>query len=181
MRKIIVAACAAFLLSVPAAEARSLTATYTHLYHAVAKAHGKRAPGRNIARFGVRTKHGTRDATAHELGRSIRTFKRWLAPPLPVPLASDRAPTATTASAASTGGRWAIPAYIVMRESGGDYGAYNARGCGGRGCIGAYQIDAQHFAPGGECAGMGTSPAGQDRCAATLWKQGGSNPWAQTR
>jgi hypothetical protein len=181
MRKIILAALCGLLLSAPVTEAKSLKVTYSDLYHAVAKKHGKRAPGRNIRRDGVKTKRGKRAATDAELARSIRTFRRWLAPPIPAAAPSDTAPSPVTASASSTGGKWAIPAYIVQRESGGDYGAYNAGGCSGHGCIGAYQIDAAHFAPGGECARKGTCPAGQDRCAATLWKQSGSNPWAQTR
>lgn len=184
MRKLILAASAAFLLSPVAAEARSLETTYTKLYRTVAKEHGKRTPGRNIVRQGVRTKRGTREPSYHELGRSIRTFKRWLAPPVPPALASDRAPSVASAAAVQTGGKWAIPSYIVMRESGGNYGAYNANGCvtrTSRGCIGAYQIASFHFASGGACAGMGTSPAGQDRCAATLWNESGSSPWAQTR
>lgn len=184
MRKLIVAALAALLLSAVPAEAKTLKDTYSGLYFAVAKEHGKRTPGRNIRRQGVKTKHGTRDARNAELARSIRTFRRWLAPPVPVPAASDRMPTATTATASQTGGKWAIPSYIVQRESGGDYGAYNANGCvtkTSRGCIGAYQIASFHFAPGGACAGYGTAPAGQDRCAAKLWSQSGSSPWAQTR
>lgn len=75
-----------------------------------------------------------------------------------------------------------VPGYILERESGCSYDAYNASGCDGAGCIGLYQLHAMHFAPGGACAGMGTDPAGQDACASKI-SGGGSNlnPWASTR
>src|SRR4051794_12519288 len=120
MRKIILAAIAAFLMVTPVAEAKSLKVTYSDLYYKVAKQHGKRTPGRNIRRHGVKTKHGTRSATSAERAGSIRPSRGWPAPPIPVAAPGDHAPTAVAASATSTGGKWAIPSYIVMRESGGD-------------------------------------------------------------
>jgi hypothetical protein len=78
------------------------------------------------------------------------------------------------------GGNWVIPEYIVQRESGCSYDAYNATGCDGQGCIGAYQLHAQHF-NGGVCSDLGTDPAGQDECAARLWNGGaGAGNWAAT-
>lgn len=188
MRRVIlcaVALCAVLLSGVSPAHAETkLEKRYSALYHAVKDKHGKRTPGRNIRRHGVKTKRGTRDASNAELARSIRTFRRWLAPPVPAAAPGDIAPVASSASATSTGGKFAIPSYIVMRESGGDYGAYNANGCvtkTSRGCIGAYQIASFHYAAGGACAGFGQHPAGQDKCAAKLWDQSGSAPWAATR
>lgn len=151
---------------------------YTALYYTVAHKLGKDTPGRNIRRHGVKTKRGSRPARDRDLARSIRTFRRWLAPPIAPVMPGDT----TSANPVKAGGAYAIPSYIVMRESGGDYGAYNATGCSGHGCIGAYQLDAAHFGSGGACAGMSTGPAGQDACAAKLWDGGrGSSNWAATR
>lgn len=77
-------------------------------------------------------------------------------------------------------GEWAVPSYIVGRESGYSYRAYNPPpgGCSGNGCIGAYQIDADWFSRG--CAGMGDpwSPAAQHQCAAYILRVQGIHAWA---
>lgn len=183
MRKTVLAAAAVAITMIagaqPATAATRLEQRYTALYHHVAKKLGKDTPGRNIRRHGVRTKKGhVRPARDAELARSIRTFRRWLAPPVAPVKAGD----GISANPTRAGGAYAIPSYIVMRESGGSYGAYNPTGCSGHGCIGAYQLDAAHFRAGGACAGMSTSPAGQDQCAATLWDGGrGASNWNATR
>lgn len=154
--------------------AKQLKRTYTSLYYKVAREHGKRAPGRNLRRYG---RSNGQKATCKDIGRSVRTLRRWLAPPAAPVLSSDRVPTRYRTAPAATGGRYAIPAYIVGRESGGDYNARNPSGA-----YGAYQIMPFHWAPGGECAGLGKDPAGQDACAAILWDGGrGSQHWAATR
>jgi hypothetical protein len=56
-------------------EGLALRRMYTNFYFAVRHRHGKRAPGRNIRRHGVKTTHGVRTATSRELARSIRTFR----------------------------------------------------------------------------------------------------------
>jgi hypothetical protein len=71
-----------------------------------------------------------------------------------------------------------VPAYIVQRESGCDYGAVNPTGCGGNGCVGLYQFDTRHFTSGA-CSDLDWhSPADQDECARRL-SNGGTNlaPW----
>jgi hypothetical protein len=89
---------------------------YLHLYWKVVRAHGRQAPGRNIVTRGYRTARGhVRVASNGEIGRSNRTFKRWLAPPPPPIRPSDRVPHGQ--APAYAGGRWAIPASIVMCES----------------------------------------------------------------
>jgi hypothetical protein len=40
-----------------------------------------------------------------------------------------------------------LPESVLWRESRCSTGAYNATGCGGRGCLGAAQLDVGHFAP----------------------------------
>lgn len=72
-----------------------------------------------------------------------------------------------------------IPAYIVMRESGCDYGAVNYDGCGGTNCYGMYQIAGFHW-NGGSCSDLNWSiPADQDECARRLSDNGNNlAPWA---
>lgn len=74
-----------------------------------------------------------------------------------------------------------IPAYIIMRESGCNYGAVNANGCGGWSCVGMYQFDLRHWLTPeeggwGGCAWLGdwTIPANQDACADQM-SRGGTN------
>ena len=144
---------------------------YSALWHAVHDRHGARTPGRNIRRYGIRTHTGrVRTASATEVARSIRTFRRWLAPPSPGAKRGDR----ISANPAYAGGRWAIPASIVMCESGGDYNAINHSGSGARG---AYQLmPSTYYANGGDGS---WSPADQDRVAARVWNGGaGRGQWA---
>jgi hypothetical protein len=149
---------------------------YKHLYYAVKRQFGPRTPGRQIVAYGVRTKTGVRAATRAEIARSIRTFRRWLAPPVVRPAPSDRPVTArgTPRSPAYQGGRWSIPSSIVMCESGGDYNAVNTSGSGARG---AYQLmPSTYYAYGGDGS---WSPADQDRVAARVWNGGaGRSQWA---
>jgi hypothetical protein len=177
LRAVVLAGLTALLLmggmpmSPASANRAHLKTTYSGLYHAVADRHGRRAPGRNIRKWGVRTTHGTRAATDAELARSIRTFRRWLAPPIPVASATDATPhSLTSAQPQNAGGKWAIPGYIVACESGGDYNARNPSGARG-----AYQLMPGTYAAYG---GDGSwSPADQDRVAARLYAAEGSSPW----
>lgn len=57
------------------------------------------------------------------------------------------------------------PCGVMMRESGGDPGAYNPTGCGGRGCNGKWQCDPR------TCSGTGTEEE-QDEEARELWDDG---------
>jgi membrane-bound lytic murein transglycosylase B len=147
--------------------------SYSRWYYKSANRFGTRQPGRNIRRYGLKgTKAHVKPSRCADLKRSIRTFRRWFAPPRPTPQPGDQAPT--TAKVASTphyaGGRYSIPAYIVNCESGGDYNARNASGA-----YGAYQI-----MPGTASAyGCDLStPAGQDTCAAKIYSREGAAPWS---
>ena len=181
MRYLTLAACTCTLaLSAPASAAnytlpgKHEKRTYSALWHAVRHQHGVRAPGRNIRRYGIRTETGhVRVASASEVSRSIRTFRRWLAPPSPAARRGDR----ISANPAYAGGRWAIPASIVMCESGGNYHAVNA---GGSGAGGAYQIMPSTWAAhGGHGLPQNAPPAEQDRIAASIWAGGaGRGQWA---
>jgi septal ring factor EnvC (AmiA/AmiB activator) len=89
------------------------------------------------------------------------------------------AEAASRAEAESTverwlGGPYSIPTYIVMCESGGNYGAVNpSSGAGG-----AYQILPSTWQLyGGKGAPQGAPKAEQDRIAAEIWADSGPSAW----
>lgn len=141
---------------------------YEKLYWQVARTHGRRVPGRNLLTRGIRTHGRVRPASSRELARSIRTFQRWLAPPRGAVRSSDYLPHGQ--SPAYQGGKWAIPASIVMCESHGNYNAVNPSS----GAYGAYQILPSTSASLG--CDMAT-PAGQDECARRVWATQGRGAW----
>ena len=70
-----------------------------------------------------------------------------------------------------------VPESVARRESGCRWDAYNPTGCGGRSCLGFYQLDAGHFAAvspwnpnvSGSCYGLDPSTReGQTECASRL-------------
>ncbi len=72
-------------------------------------------------------------------------------------------------------GTWAIPEYIVMCESGGNYHAVNASSGAG----GAYQImPATWRGYGGKGLPQDAPPAEQDRIAGLIYAADGSAPWS---
>jgi peptidoglycan hydrolase CwlO-like protein len=72
-------------------------------------------------------------------------------------------------------GHWAIPEYIVMCESGGNYHAVNASSGAG----GAYQImPATWRSYGGQGLPQNAPPAEQDRIAALIWRDSGPGAWS---
>jgi hypothetical protein len=92
----------------------------------------------------------------------------------------EAAEAASRAAAEETVGRWlggpfAIPTYIVMCESGGNYGAVNpSSGAGG-----AYQILPSTWSLyGGQGAPQDASKAEQDRIAGQIWADSGGSAWA---
>jgi septal ring factor EnvC (AmiA/AmiB activator) len=91
----------------------------------------------------------------------------------------EAAEAASRAAAEETVGRWlggpySIPTYIVMCESGGNYGALNpSSGAGG-----AYQILPSTWeAYGGKGAPHEAPKAEQDRIAAEIWADSGGSAW----
>lgn len=72
------------------------------------------------------------------------------------------------------GGPYSIPTYVVMCESGGDYGALNpSSGAGG-----AYQIIPSTWALyGGQGEPQDASKEEQDRIAAEIWADSGGGAW----
>jgi septal ring factor EnvC (AmiA/AmiB activator) len=91
----------------------------------------------------------------------------------------EAAEAASRATAEETVGRWlggpySIPTYIVMCESGGNYGAVNP----GSGAGGAYQILPSTWALyGGQGAPQDAPKAEQDRIAAEIWADSGGSAW----
>jgi peptidoglycan hydrolase CwlO-like protein len=91
----------------------------------------------------------------------------------------EAAEAASRAAAEEEVGRWlggpySIPSYIVMCESGGDYGAVNpSSGAGG-----AYQILPSTWdLYGGEGEPQGAPKEEQDRIAAEIWADSGGGAW----
>jgi septal ring factor EnvC (AmiA/AmiB activator) len=89
---------------------------------------------------------------------------------------AQRAAVGTGAGApAYLGGPYAIPTYIVMCESGGNYRALNSSSGAG----GAYQILPSTWrAYGGQGAPQDASKAEQDRIAAMIWRDSGPSAWS---
>lgn len=69
--------------------------------------------------------------------------------------------------------------YIVARESGGSYSAYNPSGCGGNGCYGKYQFSGAWAGKLGLPFDLSTAtPQQQDDAARALWNHGaGASNW----
>lgn len=107
-----------------------------------------------------------------DLGRLKQRIGRWQAE-------IQKAREASAAEAEAEVGRWlggpySIPTYIVMCESGGDYGAVNpSSGAGG-----AYQILPSTWELyGGRGEPQNAPKAEQDRIAAEIWADSGPSAW----
>lgn len=130
---------------------------------------GPRAPGRNIVRFGVRTEHGERPATARELRRFLSVLRRMTAhAPAPAPAPAPGAGEAMSSAPAGAGG---MPACTWRPESGGSYTAVNPSS----GAYGKYQIIPSTWAA--HCSGIDRSPSGQEQCARNVMAAQGSGAW----
>jgi len=143
--------------------------TYSALWHAVRKLHGRRAPGRNIRRWGVQTKGGNRPASAREIAESIRQLRR-MKIPLLAPAPPSQPPSGAMTARAPAGGTLAA---IRACESGGNYSTNT-----GNGFYGAYQFTLSTWSSvGGSGNPANASPAEQDMRAAKLYAQSGPGPW----
>jgi hypothetical protein len=74
---------------------------------------------------------------------------------------------------------FAIPDYVIERESGGNPFAVNASS----GAFGCAQVMPMHWAPGGACAGLDRYSVDDQRTCVDWLSQGGTrlSPWAATR
>jgi hypothetical protein len=120
---------------------------------------GPRTPGRNIIKDGIG--HG-RAATDAETVSSLNVLQRMLAP----------APTVTSTGAVSSAGAAGVPA--CASESGTNYSTDASNTNPSSGATGRYQILPSTAAAYG-CS-LAT-PAGQDACAATIYRNQGAGAW----
>jgi peptidoglycan hydrolase CwlO-like protein len=88
---------------------------------------------------------------------------------------ADQQSSSGSGNPAYLGGPYAIPTYIVMCESGGNYHALNSSSGAG----GAYQILPSTWAAyGGHGAPQNAPKAEQDRIAAEIWRDSGPSAWS---
>jgi soluble lytic murein transglycosylase-like protein len=191
VKRLTLAAGAMLAVSVPAvADAKSVTPRharqYARLYHQVAAKLGRRAPGRNIVRWGTRS-HAVTDA---QVVNSIGVLERMLAPTPAVtaaagavgsvtqvsdvsPAAAGAGSTPAVASAASTGSP--LPACTWQPESGGNPSAVNASSGAG----GYYQIMPSTWAAyGGSGAPQTASMSEQTAVAQRIYQSQGPSAWS---
>lgn len=170
----LIAAVATVALAIPAAAQAAAPRkqerkTYLGVRHALIVKHGKRAPGRQILKYGIKTKHGSRPATAAEVARTIRNMRALLHPylaPAPPPLA----PAGTLTPRAPAGG---LLAKIAACESGGDPTTNT-----GNGFYGKFQFTLSSWrAAGGTGNPAAASEAEQDARAARLMQIQGPGAW----
>lgn len=180
-------------LAIPGvAHAESLADQANHLRGEVVRALGKRAPGRDIVRWGVVKRNGkTRRATQAELMNYRDALSRMLAPARPSPTAASHSSTAgvssstsgqtpapqyraVTDSSSSGSGAGNLPTCTWQPESGGDWHAVNSSsGAGGR-----YQIMPSTWAAyGGTGSPQDASPAEQTAVAERIMQSQGPSAW----
>jgi hypothetical protein len=181
MRKFLVAAMgSAALLLVPAnADAKAkhtmcsndkLATDYSANYHAVARLHGERAPGRNIRKWGL---SNGRMSTCDHLRRSLDTLRRMRMPVRAAALVTTGPPPQPPAGTQTVHAGGALES-IAACESGGDPGAVSPSGQ----YRGKYQFDYQTWGSvGGSGDPAAASEEEQDKRAAILMAQRGSAPW----
>jgi hypothetical protein len=168
MKRVILPAGAALVaVSAGAAVAKPPTPAhkraYEHAYEQVAHKFGPRTPGRNIVKDGIGR---GRPATDAETVSSLTVLERMLAP-APAPAAAVSS-TGTVSSAGAAG----VPA--CASESGSNYSTGASNTNPSSGATGRYQILPSTAAAYG-CS-LAT-PAGQDACAATIYRNQGASAW----
>lgn len=142
---------------------------YLKLYKKVQQKEGKRAPGRNIVRYGL--SNGKRVTVKH-LAASMVVLRNIISPPPPPVVAPVVAHTAyAPTQVQSYGGGGGCSG---MSAESGSLGYNNNTHAGYVGC---YQISQDHFGSSGSCHGLGTDPAGQDQCAAIICRTEGAGAW----
>jgi len=139
---------------------------YEYLYRHTSKKFGRRAPGRDIVRDGLR-RRSVRDA---DVVRSIGVLERMLAPPPPV---SEASPVTAGVSVASSGSP--LPTCTWQPESGGDPSAVNASSGAG----GYYQIMPSTWAAyGGSGAPQDAPMSEQTAIAQRIYDAQGPGAWS---
>lgn len=144
---------------------------------AVTKQHGKRAPGRNVCRYGVRRGSKVRPASDREKAAYLCQLRKLAAPAPYYPLLVRTAvppkqqPAGTLTASVSAGGTLGA---IAQCESGNNPRAVSPGGT----YRGLYQFDYGTWASvGGSGDPAAASPAEQHKRAAILYSQRGAQPW----
>lgn len=152
-------------------KAHKLLESYSAHYYAVKEMHGRRAPGRNIRRMGLK---GGRQSTCSQVARSLRILRRMHFPASK--MLTPGAPFLPPAHIASLRARGGAAECIGRYESGGSYTAVDPSGK----YRGKYQFDYQTFhAAGGVGDPAAASPAMQDAAFARWWP-GHHGAWPNT-
>jgi Transglycosylase-like domain len=146
-----------------------LVTAYSANYIAVAKLHGKRAPGRNIRKWGLSERHMS---TCRHIAKSLRTLRGMRFSGSQMLRASrPHIPPAQTSTLRAVGG--GTLSAIRGCESGGNYSTNT-----GNGFYGAYQFTQSTWnSVGGSGNPAAASPAEQDKRAAMLYAREGASPW----
>jgi hypothetical protein len=152
----------------------------TKLRKLAIKKHGKRAPGRDICRYGMAG--GKRPKRSDKLGYQ-QVLYRMVYPPPVVTTTTTPAPVATAASAPAPPNAPVAPPMsgssvpACASESGTNYSTGPDNTNPSSGATGRYQELPMHRRPGGLCYGLDLSPAGQDKCASRIFEAQGSGAW----
>lgn len=149
---------------------QSLETTYSNRYYAVKKAHGTRAPGRNIRKWGVLNHGHQQRSTCKQVARSAQQLRRLLTAPR-LMHSTAVPPRQRPAGTLSDFDKANLPDCTWRPESGGSYTAYNASS----GAYGKYQVIPSTWAA--HCSDLGRGPAGQERCAARVYAAQGAGAW----
>jgi hypothetical protein len=176
IRRLMLFALAAGAVAVPgAAYADSLTKQANHLRAEVVAEFGKRAPGRNIVRWGVLKRNGrTRPASHTELITYRDVLARMLTPPAPAPTGSSASEPTSSGSSSGASSSGSLPACTWQPESGGNWSAVNSSSGAG----GYYQITPSTWAAyGGSGSPQSASPAEQTAIAQKIYASQGSSAW----
>lgn len=177
MRRItIVAILAAFLCVVSPAQAartechsKALVNAYSANYHAVKKAFTKRAPGRNIRKWGLSKKRASK---CRHLRKSLNILRGMRVSSRAASYLRTGAPSKAPAGTQTVYAGGTLES-IAQCESGGNP-ATNT----GNGFYGKYQFTLQTWASvGGSGNPAAASEAEQNKRAAMLYAREGSSPW----
>lgn len=152
-----------------------LERSYSAHYYKVRHRLGKRAPGRNIRRYGVLFRGVVFDATCGELKRSRGQLVRLGRSTYPTLVKAAGAPAQPPAGVRTpTFSAGPVLEAIAQCESGGNPAAVNPNGHYGK-----YQFDLQTWqSVGGSGNPAAASEQEQDMRAAALYAQRGGSPWA---
>jgi hypothetical protein len=146
------------------------------LFEAVATVQEEQAKAQAIEDFRVQSETAYAQLVDEELGRQAYAAAIQQELDRRPKAAAPRAATAVGSTVGDCSG-FAIPDYIIMRESGGNPSAYNPSGA-----YGCAQTLLSHYSSG-SCRGLDPYTIEGQRACVDILSAGGTNlsPWAQTR